>query len=89
MKSILLHVQSDAGMEARLQAALAIARAHGGHVSCLHVTPINLYIVSDGVYGAYLMPDFATRLDEMEAKIRADIEATVEAGETRQLPFVG
>jgi nucleotide-binding universal stress UspA family protein len=74
MKSILLHVQSDAGMEARLQAALAIARAHGGHVSCLHVTPINLYIVSDGVYGAYLMPDFATRLDEMEAKIRADIE---------------
>jgi len=33
MKSILLHVQSDAGMEARLQAALAIARAHGAHVS--------------------------------------------------------
>jgi nucleotide-binding universal stress UspA family protein len=74
MKSILLHVQSDTGMEARLQAALSIARAHGGHVSCLHVTPINLYIASDGVYGGYLMPDFSRKLDAMEEKIRADIE---------------
>jgi nucleotide-binding universal stress UspA family protein len=62
-------------MEARLQAALAIARANDGHLSCLHVTPISLYIASDGVNSAYLMPDFAKHLDEMEAKMRERIEA--------------
>jgi nucleotide-binding universal stress UspA family protein len=74
MKSILLHVQDDPGMDARLQAALGIARSTGGHVSCLHVTPISLYIASDGITGAYMMPNFAKTLDEMEAKMRARIE---------------
>jgi nucleotide-binding universal stress UspA family protein len=74
MKSLLLHVQDDPGMEARLQAALAIARATSGHVSCLHVTPISLYIASDGIAGAYMMPNFSKTLDEMEKKMRARIE---------------
>lgn len=74
MKSILLHVQDDPGMEARLQAALSIARATNGHVSCLHVTPISLYIASDGITGAFMMPNFVETLDEMEKKIRARIE---------------
>lgn len=75
MKSILLHVQDDPGLEARLQTALAIARATGGHVSCLHVTPISLYIASDGITGAFIMPNFTQTLDEMEVKMRARIEA--------------
>ncbi|MBL0924634.1 MAG: universal stress protein [Sphingomonadaceae bacterium] len=75
MKSLLLHVQDDPGMEARLQAALAIARATSGHLSCLHVTPISLYIASDGITGAYMMPNFSKTLDEMEKKMRARIEA--------------
>ncbi len=74
MKSILLHVQDDQGMAARLQAALSIARANNGHVSCVHVTPINLYIASDGVNGAYLMPNFTANLEIMENKIRERIE---------------
>jgi nucleotide-binding universal stress UspA family protein len=75
MKLLLLHIQDDPGMESRLQAALAIARANEGHLSCLHITPISLYIASDGVTGAYMMPDFAKHLDEMEAKMREHIEA--------------
>ena len=75
MKSLLLHVQDDPGMDARLQAALSIARATGGHISCLHITPISLYIASDGITGAYMMPNFAKTLDEMEVKMRARIEA--------------
>jgi nucleotide-binding universal stress UspA family protein len=75
MKSLLLHIQDDPGMEARLQAALAIARANNGHLSCLHITPIALYIASDGVAGAYLMPDFVKHLDEMESKMRERIES--------------
>lgn len=78
MKSLLLHVQDDPGMEARLQAALSIARATSGHINCLHVTPISLYIASDGITGAYMMPNFAKALDEMEAKMRARIEAHLE-----------
>jgi nucleotide-binding universal stress UspA family protein len=74
MKSLLLHVQDDPGMEARLQAALSIARATSGHISCLHVTPISLYIASDGITGAYMMPNFSKTLDEMEKKMRARIE---------------
>lgn len=38
MKSIILHINDDDGMEARFQAALDIARAHGGHVTCLQAT---------------------------------------------------
>lgn len=74
MKSILVHVQDDPGMEARLQAALSIARATTGHVSCLHVTPISLYIASDGITGAYMMPNFAETLNEIEVKMRTRIE---------------
>ncbi len=74
MKSILVHVHEDPGMEARLQAALSIARAASGHVSCLHVTPISYYIASDGITGAYMMPNFAETLSELEKKIRSRIE---------------
>lgn len=74
MKSLLLHVQDDPGMEARLQAALSIARATSGHISCLHVTPISLYIASDGITGAYMMPNFSKTLDEMEKKMRNRLE---------------
>lgn len=40
MKNILLLVHDDLGQEARLQAALDIGRALGGHIHCLAVTPI-------------------------------------------------
>lgn len=79
MKSLLLHVQDDPGMEARLQAALSIARATSGHISCLHVTPISLYIASDGITGAYMMPNFSKALDEMEKKMRTRIEASLKS----------
>ena len=42
MKTILLHVDDDAAMEARFQAALSLARQQGGHVTCLQVMPVPL-----------------------------------------------
>ncbi|PTQ11694.1 universal stress protein UspA [Sphingomonas oleivorans] len=42
MKNILLLVHEDAGQEARLQAALDITRALGGHLSCVDVVHIPL-----------------------------------------------
>jgi hypothetical protein len=40
MKSVLLYANQDAGLEARLQAALDIARTFEGHLTCLQVTPL-------------------------------------------------
>jgi nucleotide-binding universal stress UspA family protein len=40
MKNILLPVHDDAGQEARLQAALDITRALGGHLTCLGVVDV-------------------------------------------------
>ena len=47
MKSILLHVYDDAGLESRLQAAFDLARAFGGHITCLHATPYPDYYMID------------------------------------------
>jgi nucleotide-binding universal stress UspA family protein len=74
MKSVLLHVQDDDGLEARLQAALSIARASGGHLSCLHVTPINAYVAFDNFGGVFVMNDIMKSLEEHEAKMRTKIE---------------
>ncbi len=75
MKSVLLHVQDDEGLDARLQAALSLVRASGGHLSCLHVTPVNAYVAFDGFGGVFVMNDIMKALDEQEAKMRAKIES--------------
>lgn len=43
MKNILLLVHEDQGQEARLQAALDLARAFEGHIQCADVTALSLY----------------------------------------------
>lgn len=50
MKNILLLVHDDPGQDARLQAALDIVRALGGHLVCVDVTP-NPVIAGDMVVG--------------------------------------
>lgn len=47
MKNILLLVHDDKGQEARLQAALDLARALGGHVRCVDVTMIPAVVMDD------------------------------------------
>jgi nucleotide-binding universal stress UspA family protein len=74
MKSVLLHVQDDNGLEARLQAALCVVRATNGHLSCLHVTPINAYVAFDGFGGVFVMNDIMKALEEHETKMRTRIE---------------
>jgi nucleotide-binding universal stress UspA family protein len=74
MKSVLLHVQDDDGLESRLQAALSIVRASSGHLTCLHVTPINAYVAFDGFGGVFVMNDIMKVLEEQEAKMRMKVE---------------
>lgn len=44
MKNILLLVHDDPGQEARLEAALDIARALDGHLACIDVTPYPILV---------------------------------------------
>jgi nucleotide-binding universal stress UspA family protein len=74
MKSVLLHVQNDGDLDAKLQAALAIVRASSGHLSCLHVTPINAYVAFDGFGGPFVMSGVLDALEENEEKMRVRIE---------------
>ena len=51
MKSILLHIDHDAAMAARLQVALDIARSTNGHITCVQTVNYNVFATGD-VYGA-------------------------------------
>ena len=44
MKTILLLVHDDAGQEARFQAALDVARAVGGHLMCIDVSIMPMFV---------------------------------------------
>jgi len=74
MKTILLHVQDDDSLDSRLQAALALTRASGGHLSCLHVTPIEAYVAFDSFGGVFVMSDVLKALDEHETDLQGRIE---------------
>jgi nucleotide-binding universal stress UspA family protein len=75
MKSVLLHVQDDKGLEARLQTALAIVRASSGHLTCMHATPMSNYIGYETYGGAFVLSELLNQLDEQDAAMRARIES--------------
>ena len=77
--NILLHVQDDATLDSRMEAALSLARSSGAHLSCLHVTPIQAYVAFDSFGGVFVMKDVIEKLDEQEADLRARIEQKLAA----------
>ena len=74
MKSILLHVQDDNSLETRLQTALSLARATGGHLHCLHVTPIEAYVAPNIFSGVFVMQDVLKGVEEHETQLRQRLE---------------
>ncbi|MFQ3666461.1 MAG: universal stress protein [Sphingomonadaceae bacterium] len=78
MKSILLHVAEDSGFKGRMQAALDVARAFGGHVQCLQPRRIPAYFGADAAgfgAGAALVAE----LIEQETRTARDARARIEA----------
>jgi nucleotide-binding universal stress UspA family protein len=75
VKAILLHVIDDEFHDQRMDTALAIARAHSAHLSCLHVTPIEAYVAFDSFGGVFVMNDVIRKLDERDADLRMRVEA--------------
>ena len=75
MKSILLHVNDDDGMESRMVAALAVAHQQGGHLSCIQVTPVSDYVAIDPFGGVYELKMLFEKLAERAAEARTRVEA--------------
>ena len=74
MKSILLHVQDDVSLNVRIETALSLARASSGHLSALHVTPIEAYMAVDSFGGVFVMNDVLEALLQHEADLRQRVE---------------
>jgi nucleotide-binding universal stress UspA family protein len=74
MQSILLHIYQDDGLEGRLQAALDLARAFNGHITCLHATPLEDYLAIDPLVAAELPEEFSGKMRDLRVKLQARIE---------------
>jgi len=79
MKTILVHIESDAGQEARLQAAFDLARAFGGHLACLQVTPYAAYAVGEPAMGAFPVTALIEAIEAQRNTERNAIEARLQA----------
>lgn len=75
MKSLLLHIDGDNCMEARMQAALDIARATGAHITCLQAVSYEVFAPGD-FYGSAMaaaMPKIKEAAEELRKKIEIDL----------------
>lgn len=57
MRSILVYADRRAGMDARLETALSLAKAANGHVTVLVDTPVARYVALDPMGGSYVASD--------------------------------
>ena len=70
MKSILLHIDHDRAMTARLQVALDIARATNGHLTCLQAVSYEVFAPGD-FYGSAIaaaMPVIKENAENLRAQ---------------------
>lgn len=74
MKSILLHIRNDSGQGSRLQAALDLARATGGHIHCHQVQGLPHFVSADPFGGGLVGPPIAVMQDIYDRQ-RVEIEA--------------
>jgi nucleotide-binding universal stress UspA family protein len=74
MKSILLHVYEDSGLESRMQAAFDLARAFESHITCLHAIPFEDYLAKDPFVVARLPEEFSEKMRVLREAFQARIE---------------
>lgn len=78
MKSVLVHANDDVELDGRISVALDLARSHGGHLSCLHVTPFNAYVSFEPLGAAYVNSALIDELREREESLRKRVEQRLE-----------
>ncbi len=74
MKTILVHIENDEGQESRLQAAFDLARAFGGHLNCLQVTPYAAYALGDGGISGFPVTTLIDAVENQRHEERQQIE---------------
>lgn len=74
IRSILFAVHDDERLEARLEAALSLARACSAHLQLLHVVPVDSYVVVDSYGGALVSGEIVEVLLDAADKTRIRIE---------------
>ncbi len=75
MKSIMLHIGDDAGLDARKQAALDIGRTFDGHLTCLQAVNLEIFAPGD-FYGSAMaaaLPAIKQRAEELRTKVEKDL----------------
>lgn len=75
MKNVLLYANADNGLEARLQAALDLARLFDSHLACIQATPFDSFIMGDPFGGVYALPAVLEEVRRAEDGHRERIEA--------------
>lgn len=74
MRSILFHVYDDAGLDGRVLAAIDLARAFSGHITCLHATPFEDYLRTDPWVAARLPEEFSAKMEKARLELQARVE---------------
>lgn len=75
MKSILLHIHEDIGQEARIDAALDLARAQSGHLNCVQIMPFSSFILGDPAASYVVTASLIQQAEEAAKALRERIEA--------------
>jgi nucleotide-binding universal stress UspA family protein len=75
MRSILVNADRQPGNDARLEAALDLARRLGGHVTVLVDTPVSRYVAMDPMGGSYVISEALQRAREDDDAVADAIEA--------------
>jgi len=74
MKCVLLYANPDAALDSRMQAALDVVRLHGGHLTCLQVTPYDAFIMGDPFGGVYALPTVIEQVQKTAGEHRTRTE---------------
>jgi nucleotide-binding universal stress UspA family protein len=73
MRTVLIDADNDPAMDARIEVAIGLGNALDAHLSFLHVTPIDAYVMMDPFGGSYIMANNIEQLrsdtDTLEKRI--------------------
>lgn len=83
MKSVLLHIFEDEGLDSRMAVALDLCRAHDAHLTCVYVTPYAAYVGLDPMGGVFASGTLIEGLRAAEDAIRAKVEARLTREDVR------
>lgn len=75
VKSILFYVHNDDGLDARLETALALARACGAHLTLQQVVPTQAYVTFDTFGGVYVLDELLKTVEEQNQQLRDRLDA--------------